>query len=102
MLFFLQKLSIPVVSRMRKRLCRYLTDIVIVVLTQTAQRRDLFTEQVVKNRLQARYSVYCINKNRSTRVMVRRKLSLDKIQVRSGLREDIGSLLIKPVQRLLK
>ena len=64
--------------------------------------RDLFTEQVVKNRLQARYSVYCINKSRSARVMVRRKLSLDKIQVRSGLREDIGSLLIKPVQRLLK
>ena len=46
--------------------------------------------------------MYCINKNISTQVMVKRKLALYKIQKRAGRMANIDSLLIKPVQRLLK
>ena len=81
---------------MRKHWWQYLANFVVI------HTRDLFTEEVVKNRLQARYSMYCINKNISTQVMVKRKLALYKIQKRAGRMTNIDSLLIKPVQRLLK
>ena len=81
---------------MKKHWWQYLANFVVI------HHRDLFTEEVVKNRLQARYSMYCINKNISMQVMVKRKSSIDRIQKRAGRMTNIDSLLIKPVQRLLK